>query len=86
MLIDKTQAGIAPDFTLTDTEGKSVRLSDYKGKKNVCWFSTAASYDPTAAGIWRSCARNTLNLSSVRPRLSPSAGGQCLFYRFLAQP
>ncbi len=25
----------APDFVLTDTTGKEVRLSDYRGKKNV---------------------------------------------------
>ena len=25
----------APDFTLTDTQGKPVKLSDFQGKKNV---------------------------------------------------
>jgi peroxiredoxin Q/BCP len=25
----------APDFTLTDTQGQSVTLSDYRGKQNV---------------------------------------------------
>jgi cytochrome oxidase Cu insertion factor (SCO1/SenC/PrrC family) len=25
----------APEFTLTDTEGKQVKLSDFKGKQNV---------------------------------------------------
>jgi peroxiredoxin len=28
-------ANLAPDFTATDSEGKTVRLSDYRGKKNV---------------------------------------------------
>jgi cytochrome oxidase Cu insertion factor (SCO1/SenC/PrrC family) len=26
---------VAPDFELTDTAGKKVKLSDFKGKKNV---------------------------------------------------
>jgi peroxiredoxin len=31
----KLEDAIAPDFTLTDTEGQSVTLSDYRGEKHV---------------------------------------------------
>ena len=30
-----TVGDVAPDFTLTDTGGNPVKLSDYRGKKNV---------------------------------------------------
>ena len=34
-MIDKKQAAIAPDFSMTDTEGRTIRLSDYRGKRYV---------------------------------------------------
>jgi peroxiredoxin len=34
MVSTKTDS-IAPDFTATDSEGETVRLADYRGRKNV---------------------------------------------------
>jgi peroxiredoxin len=34
-VLDVTQAQDAPDFTATDSEDRTVRLSDYRGKKTV---------------------------------------------------
>ena len=34
-MIDKEKASIAPEFSVSDSEGRTVRLSDYRGKKNV---------------------------------------------------
>jgi peroxiredoxin len=34
-MIDAKTAALAPDFTATDSEGRAVRLSDYKGNKRV---------------------------------------------------
>ena len=31
----QNEAALAPDFSATDSEGRTVKLSDYKGKKNV---------------------------------------------------
>jgi len=35
IMIETQQATLAPDFTATDSEGRVIRLSDYKGEKNV---------------------------------------------------
>jgi peroxiredoxin len=34
-MMDINQACIAPDFTATDTEGKVIQLTAFKGQKNV---------------------------------------------------
>lgn len=34
-MIGRDKAAQAPDFAAADSQGRSVRLSDFKGKKNV---------------------------------------------------
>jgi peroxiredoxin len=34
-MIEVQRATVAPEFSTTDSEGGTVRLSDYRGKKNV---------------------------------------------------
>ena len=51
----------APDFALQDYHGQSVRLSDYRGDRNVVLVLTGALCDRIAAGIWRSCVKTMRN-------------------------
>jgi peroxiredoxin len=34
-MLDKKQSKIAPEFSVSDSKGLAVRLSDYRGKKTV---------------------------------------------------
>ncbi len=34
-MVSAKTATLAPDFTANDSEGRTIRLSDYRGKKNV---------------------------------------------------
>jgi peroxiredoxin len=34
-MIEENQNPVAPDFTANDSEGKLIKLSDYRGKNNV---------------------------------------------------
>jgi peroxiredoxin len=36
-MIDRKQAQTAPDFSAKDSEGRTIRISDYKGKK-IVWL------------------------------------------------
>jgi hypothetical protein len=47
----------APEFTSQDVHGNAVSLSNFANKKMCCLYSIADLFDPSAAGIWRSCVR-----------------------------
>jgi hypothetical protein len=34
-MISKEKAALAPDLSVKDSEGRTIRLDDFKGKKNV---------------------------------------------------
>jgi len=34
-MISKDKAALAPDFSVGDSDGRTIRLADLKGKKNV---------------------------------------------------
>jgi peroxiredoxin len=34
-MLDENQTSLAPDFSATDSEGKVISLTDYKGKNNI---------------------------------------------------
>ena len=34
-MIDENQTPLAPEFAASDSEGRLIKLSNYKGKKNV---------------------------------------------------
>ncbi len=34
-MINETETPLAPDFSATDSEGKMIQLSGYRGKNNV---------------------------------------------------
>jgi len=49
----KVQAGdLAPDFTLPAVSGQSVRLSQYRGLKNVVLSFVPAAWTPVCSGQW----------------------------------
>jgi peroxiredoxin len=35
LMINKSQARVAPEFSATDSQDRTIRLSDYRGKLNI---------------------------------------------------
>ena len=49
----KIEAGqIAPDFTLPAIDGRAIRLSDYRGQKNVVLSFVPAAWTPVCSDQW----------------------------------
>lgn len=43
---------VAPDFTLTSVSGRRVKLSDYRGRRNVVLSFVPAAYTPVCSAQW----------------------------------
>jgi thioredoxin-dependent peroxiredoxin len=60
----------APDFTLSDADGKPVSLKDYRGQKVIVYFYPAAM----TPGCTKEACDFRDNLSSLGGRATPSSG------------
>ena len=61
----------APDFNLKDQDQKDVKLSDYRGKKNVVLCFYPLDWSPVCQGENKCLADWNLGKSSVKHLFSP---------------
>jgi peroxiredoxin len=54
-LIDFKKAMVASDFNANDSGNHPVKLSDYRGKKNIVLIFNRGFFDRIVADIWSSC-------------------------------